>query len=43
MTSCYKQQTSASQKQGVTVRKCGAPGEDDGGDGGDGDDDNDEG
>ena len=34
MTSCYKQQTSASQKQGVTVRKCGAPGwyDDDGDD-----------
>ena len=29
VTSCYKQQTSASQKQGVTVRKCGAPGKDD--------------
>ena len=29
MTSCYKQQTSASEKQGVTVRKCGAPGRDD--------------
>ena len=30
VSSCYKQQTSASEKQGVTVRKCGAPG--DGGD-----------
>ena len=29
VTSCYKQQTSASEKQGVTVRKCGAPGEND--------------